>query len=79
MSAYPGIPNQPTDPADRLQPTSTDAGDTEIDHDVEVVGWGVDKESGLKFWEVRGAGWLVGQQYSFGVLPHLILNQIQSK
>lgn len=30
-------------------------GDTEIDHDVEVVGWGVDKESGLKYWEVRNS------------------------
>lgn len=28
-------------------------GDTEIDHDVEVVGWGETKE-GLKYWEVRG-------------------------
>jgi hypothetical protein len=27
-------------------------GDTEIDHDVEVVGWGETKE-GLKYWEVR--------------------------
>jgi len=31
-------------------------GDSEIDHDVEVVGWGVDKASGLKFWEVRRGG-----------------------
>lgn len=30
-------------------------GDTEIDHDVEVVGWGVDKESGLKYWLVRNS------------------------
>jgi hypothetical protein len=27
-------------------------GDTEIDHDVEVVGWGETKD-GLKYWEVR--------------------------
>ncbi|KAI8476356.1 MAG: hypothetical protein J3K34DRAFT_256855 [Monoraphidium minutum] len=29
--------------------------DTEIDHDVEVVGWGVDPESGLKYWLVRNS------------------------
>ncbi|GBF97326.1 cathepsin Z [Raphidocelis subcapitata] len=29
--------------------------DTEIDHDVEVVGWGVDKQSGLKYWLVRNS------------------------
>lgn len=29
--------------------------DTEIDHDVEVVGWGVDQATGLKFWHVRNS------------------------
>ncbi|KIZ04807.1 cathepsin X [Monoraphidium neglectum] len=29
--------------------------DTEIDHDVEVVGWGVDDQSGLKYWLVRNS------------------------
>lgn len=31
------------------------SGDTEIDHDVEVVGWGVDKDSGMKYWLVRNS------------------------
>ena len=34
---------------------SNKTADTEIDHDVEVVGWGVDKQSGLKFWHVRNS------------------------
>ena len=31
------------------------SGDTELDHDVEVVGYGTDKETGMKYWVVRNS------------------------
>jgi hypothetical protein len=35
-------------------------GDDDIDHDVEVVGWG-ETEDGLKYWEVRAAALIQGR------------------
>lgn len=28
---------------------------TDSDHDVEVVGWGVDEETGMKYWKARNS------------------------
>jgi hypothetical protein len=53
-------------------------GDTEIDHDVEVVGWGETK-NGIKYWEVRNSwGTYWGELGFFRVQRGVNMLQIES-